>query len=198
MAGQNSFDIEPDRIRAARSILQEENPDVLILTEAAFGQHNKYGIRLDYKILFNYPHYYYAPNGSHLGIAILSRHPIINSENYSMYHRAFVKTEIDLKGRVINVDAAHPHPDLSECEKEKFFKSCLRDMQSPYILAGDFNALSPDDSYDCNRLIRGFSRFDSKAKETVEDRLQKLALLEINKHGLIDTYIKSGKSEGAF
>ena len=182
------FKIEEERIKAAQKLVINENPDILVLTEACFAKENSCRILINYQSLFNFPHYYHCPMGSEWGAALLSKYPIKQAENYSMGQRLFFRTSLDIEHRTINLDIAHPHPDLSEWEKKMFFKNIIRDYKKPYILAGDFNSLSDEDSYDKEKLIRGFRVFDKHAEEKVEDLMKRLAIREIRTAGLVDTF----------
>ncbi|MDD5012309.1 MAG: endonuclease/exonuclease/phosphatase family protein [Candidatus Nanoarchaeia archaeon] len=186
--------LDKERLQSAQKVVEEENPDILILTEACFAEKNKYGIKMDYPKLFNFPYHFHAAGNWEWGSSILSKFPIISSENYSMDKRNFSKNELDVNGQKVYVDVAHPYPDLSEFEKRRFFYSQLRDIKKPYILAGDFNALSDDDKYNREKLLSGYGGFMKNkglAKKVVDDLLTYQTIPEIRKHGLIDTYTSS-------
>ncbi len=190
--GEEPFILEAERLKAAQKIVKKENPDMLILTEACFAEDNRHGIKMDYKNLFNYPYHTHAKVGSEWGSSLLSKYPIISAKNYSMDRRNFLRSVIDVNGEEIHVDVAHPHPDVSEFERKRFFHSHLRDIPNkPYILAGDFNALSDKDVYNKKNLTEGFAAFmgnKESAKKAVDSMLTHQAIPEIRAHNLIDTY----------
>jgi endonuclease/exonuclease/phosphatase family metal-dependent hydrolase len=191
------FVLQEDRLKSAQEVVKRENPDILILTEACFADKNKYGIKMNYKKLFSFPHYFHTITGNEWNSALLSKYPINSSQDYCMDRRMFFRNELDVDGNKIYLDVAHPHPDLSEFERKRFFHSYLRDIpDKSYILTGDFNAISDQDKYYREKLIKGFLGF-IKNKEVVDkvvdERLTHQAISEIRRHNLIDTYRKINK-----
>ena len=53
----------------------------------------------------------------------------------------------------MHIDVFHPHPDTTEREKSSFLKGILKEKRRLHILAGDLNALSPEDTYEKQKLI---------------------------------------------
>jgi exonuclease III len=198
-SNEQPFVLQKDRLKAAQEVVKQENPDVLVLTEACFGAENKYGINMDYKKLFDFPHAIYSLTASEWGSSLLSKYPIVSSGNYSMDRRSFSRNILDVNGKEVCVDIAHPHPDLNEFEKRRFFHSQLRDIPNvPYILTGDFNALSPQDTYDKEKLIQGFAKFmknEEDARKAIEGFMTYQAISEITKQGLVDTYRQIHKEQ---
>lgn len=188
------FEFEKDRLALAKKIVSEQNPDVLVLTEACYGKEFK-GSFVDYQREFGFPHHYHANRDCEHGVSLLSRFPITQADNFSFNRAHFLRAKIDLEGKVVNVDVVHPHPSLSEDEKARFIRSVLRDFKTPYILAGDFNAVSPRDNYDKDDMIRSFSRFSDHARETVERLLTFRMIGEVERLGLIDTYTALHKDD---
>jgi len=183
-----SFDFEEERLRAAQTVVARERPNILALAEACFVRSDQLHRTLNYRELFNMECEFYAPSEGEWGSSVLSNFSIISGQNYRMHNRSFFKTRIAVGKRIVNFDFMHPHPSLSEEEKQRFVRASLRDMAAPYILAGDFNAISDEDCYDETKLFNGFSTFDTNAQETIGRLLQRLAIREVRKHGLIDTY----------
>lgn len=184
--------LDKERLQSAQKVVEKENPDILILTEACFAEKNRYGIKMNYPALFNFPYHFHASGNWEWGSSLLSKFPIVSAENYSMDKRLFLKSKLDINGQKIYVDVAHPHPDLSEFEKKRFFYSQLRDMKKPYILVGDFNTLSDDDKYDREKLLIGYEAFMKNkelAQKVVDDLLTYQTIPEIKRHGFVDTYI---------
>jgi endonuclease/exonuclease/phosphatase family metal-dependent hydrolase len=190
---KRSFDFEPQRLKAAQETVKQENPDILVLNEACFAQQNRYGILMNYQELFKYPHHYHAPTNYEWGTSVLSRFPITKVNNYSISKHPFVRLSLDLKGRALELNILHPHPTLTEEEKQRFIQSSIRDMGKPCLLVGDFNALSDEDNYDFDRLLRGFSTFDSHAANTVNELKKRLAVKAIRERGLKDTFVTAHK-----
>ncbi len=185
------FQLEEKRLKAAQEVVRKENPDVLVLTEACFAESHVQGIVMNYAEIFGYTHHAHARvvGGSEWGSSLLSKYPLLFSQNESQHYRTLLRTKIDVKGKEIYVDIAHPHPSLSDNEKAEFLKGVVEKYKKPYVLAGDFNAISPRDKkfYRQEEMIKNFS-FEKDPKKKVNDLLQMLALAEVEKKGLKDTY----------
>ncbi|MEI6732182.1 MAG: endonuclease/exonuclease/phosphatase family protein, partial [archaeon] len=85
-------------------------------------------------------------------------------------------------------------PRIHNTDKANFARSIVRDRMEPYILAGDFNSVSPEDEYDRERLIRGFSSMTAsyKMKENpltiVDEILERKTVSAVLDAGLVDSY----------
>jgi endonuclease/exonuclease/phosphatase family metal-dependent hydrolase len=189
---------EKDRLEAAQKLIKKENPDILILNEACFGAENKTKILMDYKKIFDFPYYSYAqaePREYEWGSALLSKYPIVNAENLSEPLKPLLRAQVNIKEVPLYLDIAHPHPDNSNQEKDKFFKRILesRNKDKNYILAGDFNSLSPEDKYNREKLIRGFKTFDKNPEQSVNNLMEGKTIQYLLSHGLVDTHRKIHK-----
>ncbi len=196
--GKNPFTLQNERVEAAKKAVENQKPDILALTEACFGHKNKYGIHMNYQKVFDYPYYYHAPSinqGYEWGTAILSRYPIV-ARNLTDTWKMMLKAQIDVKGETINVGVTHQAPKVKGNEKEEFFEKHLKDFQIPYILAGDFNSISPQDPYDRTKLIRGFKTFTKEPEKVVDAMLNDPTIPYLLSQGLIDTYRQRRQSFG--
>lgn len=193
-SGERPFRLEQERLETATRAVKAEDPDFLLLTEACFALPNEDKVRMNYAEIFDFPYGVFSRTRNEWGSAVLSKSPIVSYADFSMFRRGFLKSSIDLNGRTVNIDVVHPHPKLTESEKMRFLANCLRDMQRPYLIAGDLNAISDEDSYDLEELVIGFEGFHvpssefTTARHKVEDLMRKLTIPEIRRHGLIDTY----------
>ena len=185
------FKLETERLKAAQKVIQEEKPKILVLTEACFGEKYKENPVLDYQKLFNFPHHAHVRYGGEWGISVLSRFPLSQVEDHSIERRPHIRAHLDIRGRDITLDVVHPHPEISELERKKFIHSILQGRPDKnYLLVGDFNALSPDDIYDREKLIRGYQRFvkgEGLAEKIIDDLLTCQTIREVKAAGLIDT-----------
>ena len=191
------FILENKRIEAAKEVVRQINPDILVLTEACFTNNNGFNMNMNYGRIFDYPYYAISNHAKEWGSAVLSRYPIINASDFSMDKRGFLRSSLDLGHKLVNVDVVHPHPELLEIEKAKFMKACLRDFKTPYILTGDFNACSRQDNYNIERLVEGFRKFHPEPDKKVSDLMQRLTIDEVIRHGLVDSFI-AAKSDFDF
>lgn len=159
------YELEGDRLKAAQRIVRRENPDILGLPEACFNAPNPHGVLMDYQRLFGFPYVAFCPSGTEWGCAVLSRYPIINSQPMSNENGNGLRSKISKEGKIINIDLVHPRYDFSEDEKIKFLNPFLENSRKPFIIFGDFNSLSDDDSYDREILVREFRKFEPKRAE---------------------------------
>jgi exonuclease III len=184
---------QTERQAEAVEIVRKENPDILLICEARFCAENKYGILQNYREIFGYDYGYTAPYKERSGIAILSKIPF-TFENNASGMTPWLRGIFKIDGKEITIDLVHPHPTISENERENFIMRVMNGMKEKYILAGDFNAVSPKDKYNRDKMFEGFSRFDENAKTTVEKFLTSKTISAVLSHGLIDTFLERGKN----
>lgn len=188
------FELNVKRLEAGKKIVTVENPDILVLTEACFGvgDEQDHGLKVDYGKELGYEHYFHARRGEkYWGSAILSKFPITQFDNNGRGLRHHVRATLDVNGKPITVDIVHPNPSLSEEEKRKYFREILekKRVEGPHIMAGDFNAISPQDNYDRSKMISGFRSFaGDDAESAVDGMLQGKALGYVLSTDLVDTY----------
>jgi hypothetical protein len=164
------FRHELERQAAAVDVVKREDPDVLILCEASFGFPSRFGVVQDYQKIFGYPYCYLGRHGERSGTALLSKFEG-DFQDFGMFHRAFSRTSLKIRNRKIVFDIVHPHPSLEDWEKERLVRAAIRDRGDCYVLAGDFNACSPQDKYSRTKLIDGFARFTGHAEAAVDNLL---------------------------
>lgn len=187
------FEINTNRMNRAIEIIAYQKPDILILTEAYFWSFaqkvNLLNLRAVFKDLYNeytllaHRNYRWAP-------IVLSKYPINKFDNsMSKYQLNYMRANILVGKNPLMIDVFHPHPDTTEKQKAEFLKPIIKRRIQRYLLVGDFNALSPQDSYDIQKLVRGYESFmKEKGKPKVEDMLKEFTLKSILENNLIDTY----------
>jgi len=180
------YTYEPKREKAALEVIKQEDPDILTICEARFNSPNKFGILRDYKKIFGYPYCYLTSYKERSGMGIFSKFPF-NVKDYAYGLNPLLRVEFKIDKKLIMLDLVHPHPTLGEDARNKFITHVLSGLKKPYILMGDFNAISPEDKYDRKKLLEGFSRFDSNYKEVVEDFLKRKSIRRVLDSGLKDT-----------
>lgn len=194
---------EEKRLESARKIVREYDPDILVITEARFPAEEVICTEVDYQKEFGIPNLFHGAIGrgrKHAAL-IMSKHPFILAENYSMDRRKFVRGIINCNNRLVTIDAVHPHPLLNEQEKEQFFKNVLRDRRKPYILAGDFNSWSPRQNRNKEGILEVFKQFNDfkgkpqEAEKAVNDMLTCKAMKRVRSFDLTDTYEAINKEE---
>ena len=196
------------RQRAAKELIEKENPDILILTEICWLKKNFLKIKQNYKKIFDYKYRIFGSDvpfeNVDWGVGILSRFPIIKSEDYTTKHSRFVRALIKIKNKTVMIDAVHPDPYHNEHQRMQWFKTVIRDRKDPYILGGDFNAFSKSDNYNKRKLIEVFSGIYKpeekyKAKNLVNDILTGKTINFLLKSNLVDTFkVKNKKFDSTF
>ena len=204
----SSFTFELKRLNSAKKIIKKLNPDILFIGEGDFNprckiQGQKIKI-IDYKKEFNFPYFYYSKpdKTSRKGEVILSKIKFIaknlSKGNYSNENYTDIKCFFKLNKKKINVEIVHPYPTIPEKEKAKFIHQILIKAKNPYLLIGDFNALSPEDKYKKENLFKLFSQMSKNKKsawKNVNESTKALMIKEVLKYGLIDTFKAKNKKQ---
>jgi len=137
------------------AVINAQRPDLVALQEVDNGVERTGGVdqarRLGeltgmYAVFGDFMEY----QGGHYGMAILSRHPIIESENHRLpagvepRSALAVRVRVDDSGREIVFVGIHLYSTLEErlCQAKRVVDA-LADEAVPVILAGDFNS-TPD------------------------------------------------------
>ncbi|MEK6818913.1 MAG: endonuclease/exonuclease/phosphatase family protein [Nanoarchaeota archaeon] len=187
---EKPFILDEKRLAKIVKILQKEDPDILVLTEAYFWPFAKKDNLENYSNLFNNFCKLYAPaqNQFRWAPVVFSRFPI-EFTDFSEYHKTFLRTSIQIGKNKLFLDVVHPYPELVEKEKTELITKVLESHKEPYILTGDFNSLSPDDNYNPEKLLEGYRKFmKDKAGFKIKDMLQCQMIKIVLTNGLIDTY----------
>lgn len=196
--GSSTF--EPKRLEAARKAILKLNPDILVLGEADFNlKCPEFGAVkniLNYKEIFDYPYAFNNAVNEIKGETILSKYPF-EAESFAIELFTHIKVRLRLDKNEISMDLIHPYPRIPEKEKAERIIPVLNKMETPCILLGDFNALSPEDNYSVEELTEGFkpARGD-KSIENAKDASQCLMVKKVLEKGLIDAYRAKNKDRG--
>jgi endonuclease/exonuclease/phosphatase family metal-dependent hydrolase len=162
--------IDRDRATAALSVVQKLEPDILVLNEALFCQ--EYGGKIvDYATLFNFPYETAALYDFEWGNTILSRHPIIKSQEMKIYNRGGLWALIDTPNGKLTVASYHPHPQRYPENKAADFVQLVAGVEGPVIVCGDLNCVSPEDKLDRTEMIAAFHRFSRTPEASVDQFL---------------------------
>lgn len=182
------FQLERERLEAAKEVVREENPDILVLTEAAYGSPNNFGISMNYAEIFGYPYSYFAPWGNYeWGNCLLSKFPI-NGETITLSSRTALRARVGLGKKALTVDVFHPKVNITEDEKIDAIKPLLQNIPECYLLTGDFNAISDEDEYNHDRMLAGFRRFDKTPEVTVAEIFRRKLIPYVKSQGLKDAF----------
>lgn len=196
-----SFTFEPERLEAAKKIISSLKADILFIGEGDFNPKCKIkGEKIqtiDYQKMFNYPYVYYSDTDetSRKGEVILSKFKI-SAVNHTEGKNTHIRSSFVIDKKKVTIDVIHPYPTIPEQEKANFVGKIIDKKESPYVLLGDFNALSPKDKYKFSDLVEEFilaRRSKALAEKEAEESLQALMLGRVIDSGLIDTYLECNK-----
>jgi endonuclease/exonuclease/phosphatase family metal-dependent hydrolase len=196
---EKPYDFEGNRMELVKEVVKKEKPDILVLNEAYFESKNRSGILMDYQKIFNFPFYahgnYKYGFSPFWGNAILSKYPIIEIENKNKGFIGKLSVKIKIKNSLVNLDATHISPIgsrkdgcLSSKGQEIGVKQVLKDKKKNYILAGDFNSLSPLDEYNENEMIESWSKIVKDSRKQIKEMLKRDAIKYVLSTGLVDSY----------
>jgi endonuclease/exonuclease/phosphatase family metal-dependent hydrolase len=135
---------EPSRLLHAMQLIKEQDPDILVMNEAAFG-HHWMGNFTDYENLFEFPHFAYRPSNQEWGNAIFSKFPIKKVISKQLDVKTSIGCVLDIHGEDVLIETYHTHPYWPEEHKKEMFSQLLTKRPKNYILTGDFNIVSHRD-----------------------------------------------------
>lgn len=163
--------LDRQRVAAARAVVGELAPDILVLNEALFCRIHG-GKKVDYQRLFGFPHEAAALYDGAWGNAILSRFPITRSREQRIYNRGGLIAVIATPGGALTVASYHPHPRRIPRNKALDFARLVEGLEGPLVVCGDLNCISPEDGVDREQLIRAFGEFSTTPAADVDRFLE--------------------------
>lgn len=188
-----SLRARPERQAAAREVVRAVAPDLLAITEAGYCLPRHRMMRPDYEGLFGLPHCAVGGFEGDFGHCLLSRWPILSAETLPLgdsgggVTTSALRCSVDCDGTVIWVDVVHPSPHVSETARTEGFVELLDSRRAPYLLLGDFNALSDEDPYDEATLIAQMQPYLARPQELARRMLDRQLIASIRARGLADT-----------
>jgi len=175
------------RVEAAKTVVSELAPDILVLNEALFCRAH-IGKRVDYHRLFGFQHEAAALYDGAWGNAILSRFPITRSQELRIYNRGGLTAVIATPAGSLTVASYHPHPRRYPQNKALDFSRLVEGLAGPVIVCGDLNCISPEDHTDRAQLVEAFREFSESAEADVDRFLEsgRLVFATLGKLGIRD------------
>jgi exodeoxyribonuclease-3 len=178
-----------DRLPAIERVIRAQQPDVAALLEANSRPHARaLAAALGMALAFGA-----ATSAYH--VAWLSRLPILRARNHPrpVFHKTLLEIEVSWEGAPLRLFAAHlaagREADDAELERRRAAEvaailDVLRPLAGlPHLLAGDFNALHPDDAIAVDRLSG--ARLE-RARRIAD--LPRLAIPQLLAAGYVDGY----------
>jgi endonuclease/exonuclease/phosphatase family metal-dependent hydrolase len=164
-------DLDRERAEAAKTVVADLRPDILVLNEALFCR-QFLGRMVDYAGLFAFPYQAAALYDDAWGNAILSRFPITSSHEMQIYNRGGLASVIAAPSGELTVASYHPHPSRYPANKASDFVRLVFGLTGPLIVCGDLNCISPEDAIDRSAMIDAFRSFSPDAEATVDQFIE--------------------------
>ncbi|MCB0078541.1 MAG: endonuclease/exonuclease/phosphatase family protein [Anaerolineales bacterium] len=135
---------ETEDMAPLAALLQDEQPDVVVVTEAQ-PKHLK-GLQQQLPDL--YPYVVDETQEGYFGILVLSKRPIAAQQNHQLGINGHLSVELlmEWQGKEITIYGVHLHPPLSEWGTEQRdseradLAMIIGGIEEPQIVVGDFNA----------------------------------------------------------
>ncbi|MFB6246433.1 MAG: endonuclease/exonuclease/phosphatase family protein [Candidatus Pacearchaeota archaeon] len=183
---------ESERLESSKQVVKEYSPDVLVLAEAVVYDNSDKGLSLqDYAYAFGYNFAAHGKAGSKDVVrsnVVLSNY-YLEGEDFSLPGFSFLRTRVSLDNFKLNLDVVHPKPQADDEERASFFRGVLRDSGERHIITGDFNSISPEDSYDKEKIRKGFSKVYPGMEDLITGNWFKMkAVQELIDHGFKDSF----------
>jgi len=181
-----------ERAAAVRSVVRACAPDVVGVTEAAYFGVGGRVLRPDYAQLFGMPHVHATGFEGDFGNCLVSRFPVRDVERLPLgagsrdaKHSA-LRATLDCDGRDVHIDLVHPSPSITEAERVEAFLPLLSTLQRPYLMIGDFNALSDEDPYDHATIVAELAGNVDHPEALATRMLDRRLVATVRAHGLAD------------
>ncbi len=154
--------LDRGRLEAAKALIARVRPDVVILNEALWAEPYQ-GYHQNYADLFGFEHACARLYDGSWGNAILSHYPVIACQDFRIHNRGGLVSTIQAGSSRVQVGTYHPHPSRFASNKASDYRALVggTDKTLPLVLGGDFNAISPQDHPNHEKLTEAFSRFSS-------------------------------------
>jgi exodeoxyribonuclease III len=117
--------IDRDRKEAARAVVAELYPDILVLNEALFCREFADNA-IDYGDIFQFPYQAVALYDEAWGNAIPSRLPISKTEEMRIYNRGGLVATLETTDGSVTVASYHPHPQRHPKKQSRRFQPTCR------------------------------------------------------------------------
>jgi len=182
-----------ERALAARTVLRAEAPDVVALTEGAYCGAGGRIVRHDFAAMCGLPHVACVGFEGEWANTLVSRFPIVHAERLPLGSSpsgaspSALRATLDCDGREVHVDVVHPSPHVTEDERVEAFAPLLEAARGPYILLGDFNALSDEDDYTEAKLLAQMLPHVREREAIVARMLDRKLVASVRGRGLVDT-----------
>lgn len=160
----------PERREAAQRLVKSVSPDVLIVNEALHAQSDQ---DEDYAALFDFPFGVAGRYDGSWGNAILSRWPVVEVLERTIHapgstqNRGFLAVRVETPEGLTWVSTYHPHPHRRPHKRAEDFSKFLALLDGPAVLAGDLNAVMPEDTFDAPSMVKTFERFQPAERAAI-------------------------------
>jgi endonuclease/exonuclease/phosphatase family metal-dependent hydrolase len=190
----NHHQLNNNRLEAAQRIVSNYQPDILCLNEALYCFENQFTQKMDYAKQFKYKYSFAAEYKSFKGLegiganCLLSKYPLI-AKRVPLGIKSAIRSEISIDDKILNLDLVHLSFSLTPTTNLKHIRKLLNSINEPYILAGDFNAISPKDQYNKKELVQEYYHFSANPDKDVEILTKCQLITKVLSFGLEDSCI---------
>jgi endonuclease/exonuclease/phosphatase family metal-dependent hydrolase len=154
-----------ERTRHAVDLVQSLQVDYFVINEALRCEPNHTKPFQNFQEIFGFPYSQSRLYDNEWGNSILSRYPIredislLIHPNGSSQNRGALGVKVETDTKPCWIATLHPHPRRHIFKRAADFDVLLEKLDGPRILAGDFNAISPEDQINEPQLVTAFEHF---------------------------------------
>jgi exodeoxyribonuclease III len=182
---------DTEKVLSVIEVAKLIEPDFLAIQEAnSFLEKDSYYLKL-FSELLNLPYYDLSSSEDNYHVASFSSYPFKEVEKLPMFRNACLKTLVELPFGETLIFNTHLTP-FSEGDQLKELAILLgkRILNTPTIILGDLNSLSPDDNYN-PEIIKNFNE-SQIYKFTSDGILEYRVINELKMLGFTDAALKIG------
>jgi endonuclease/exonuclease/phosphatase family metal-dependent hydrolase len=153
--------------------------------------------------MFGLEHLYAAGYEGEWAGCLLSRYPIARAERLPLGRGggrsdgadrvSALRAALDCGGRELYVDLVHPSPKITEADRVEAMTPLLQSARRPYLLFGDFNALSDEDPYDRAALVRQLEGKVEQPEALAARMLDRRLIAAVRSYDLTDAVAPPGR-----
>lgn len=196
----SSLASEPERLHVLQKAVAKIDADVIGVTDT-FRWMDIFTPE-QVQTIFNFPYSFHIDMNDtrvdkRIGVALLSRHPIIAAEPVRLHNRGAIMAKVSAgRGRLLTVYVIYLD-DLSEATRQKQIQALIKYLvaDGPIAVIGDLNALWPEHVGEVKARVNAFlashssfkGRDDYRAMQEVFDNFyQAAALSDLKRHGFTE------------
>jgi exodeoxyribonuclease-3 len=187
----NTAGIHPGEKRYQRLIefVRVEDPDILGLLELNDWNKDDFAILKDFLSHTKFQNHIFGQANSDFHLAIFSKHPLLKKESLpEKIGHGLAHVEIEFEKGILSVFLTHLTPGTEDARVREM-NQILSYVQpnSPTVIMGDLNSLSPNDPYQDAELLEVFRK--SEIKKFGVDTVRKDLISKLQNAGFKDSSV---------